>query len=89
MATMEKIFKCLSCSSDIRLERKPDNTGWLKYNLDGTEHKDEKQQQYKSNNNNNGAQIEALTKKVETLESKVDTLIAQIQMLRSELKTKK
>ena len=40
MAAMQKVFKCLNaeCKQDIRLERKPDNTGWIKTNLDGTPH---------------------------------------------------
>ena len=42
MAAMDKVFKCLSCGADIRLERKQDNTGWNKYNLDGSAHVDEK-----------------------------------------------
>jgi hypothetical protein len=80
MAALEKIFNCLTCGAQIKLERKADNSGWLKYNLDGSDHVDEKKK------SNAGVQVAELTKKVETLESKLDTLIAQIQMLRSELK---
>ena len=43
MAALAKIFQCLSCKADIRLERKPDNSGWLRYNLDGSAHVDQKQ----------------------------------------------
>ena len=42
---LDKTFPCLTCKQNIRLARRDDNSGWLKYNLDGTEHKHEKQQQ--------------------------------------------
>ena len=77
---LEKTFQCLSCGQEIKLECK-DNR-WLRWNLDGTPHVDER----KKSNNNSSTQIANLAKKVETLESKLDTLIAQIQMLRSEIK---
>jgi len=88
LATMERVFPCLTCKKEIRLERKADNTGWNKFNLDGSAHIHENK---KSNNNttSSSTQVAELTKKVETLESKIDTLIAQITMLRSEVKSKK
>jgi TolA-binding protein len=88
LAALEKIFKCLSCGQEIKLERKLDNSGWNKFNLDGTAHKDERK---KSNNinNNNSAQIAELTKQISELKDKVRIIISQIQMLRSEVKKSK
>ena len=83
-AQLEKTYQCLTCKQDMKIERKPDNSGWNKFNLDGTAHIDER----KKSNNNNGTQIAELAKKVETLESKIDVLISQIQMLRSDVKKK-
>ncbi len=45
MAALEKIYNCLSCGQEIKLERKPDNSGWFRYNLDGTKHVDFKKKQ--------------------------------------------
>jgi hypothetical protein len=81
MATMEKVFKCLSCGADIRLERKANNSGWNKFNLDGSEHVDEKKK-----SNTTGAQIAALAQEVKGLKETVNILISQVQGLRSELK---
>ena len=80
MAALEKTFQCLTCKQNIKLERKPDNSGWNKYNLDGTAHIDERK---KSNNN---TQLAELSKQVSDLREMVNILISQIQMLRSELK---
>jgi hypothetical protein len=43
---MSKIFKCLTCGEDIKLQRKDDDSGWNRYNIDGTPHSDQKK--YKS-----------------------------------------
>jgi chromosome segregation ATPase len=40
MAALEKVYPCLTCGQDIKLERK-DNR-WLRWNLDGTVHIDPK-----------------------------------------------
>jgi hypothetical protein len=71
----------MTCHAQIKLERKPDNSGWIRWNIDGTPHEHHtpkksfpQQQQSKT------------AEKVEQLERKIDTLIAQIQMLRSEFK---
>ena len=82
MAVMEKIFPCLTCKQDIKLERKPDNSGWLKFNLDGSEHKHEnKKQQYQQEQNK---KIEELTTEISKLKSEVKNLVAAIQFLRME-----
>ena len=75
----------MSCGQQIKLERKPDNTGWNKYNLDGTPYIDERK---RSNNNSNSTQIAELAKQVSDLKETVNILISQIQMLRSEVKAK-
>jgi hypothetical protein len=66
MAALERIYNCMSCRQQIKLERKQDGSGWLKWNLDGTKHVDfnnknsslstattTKVQQRQNNNNNN------------------------------------
>jgi uncharacterized coiled-coil DUF342 family protein len=85
MASLEKVFNCLTCGAQIRLERKADNSGWLKYNLDGSDHVDEK----KNKNSQTQQQIAELTKQVSGLNETVKVLISQIQSLRSEVKSKR
>jgi hypothetical protein len=45
MTALEKTFECFTCKQPVKLERKPDNSGWLKTNLDGTPHIDQKKKQ--------------------------------------------
>jgi hypothetical protein len=50
-----------------KLEHRPDNSGWIKYNLDGTKHTDAKKstkQQKAVITVDNGPQIEAVTNQV-------------------------
>ena len=42
---LDKTFKCLTCQADIKLQRKDDDSGWNRYNLDGTPHVDVKKKQ--------------------------------------------
>lgn len=87
MAAMEKVFKCLTCRKDIRLERKPDNSGWNKFNLDNTPHVDERKKPSSGDNNNNKAQqIEALTEQVAALTSEVRSLKVYVEALARGLK---
>ena len=74
MAALEKTFPCMTCQATIKLERKPDNSGWIRWNLDNTPHEHPKKSFPKT------------AEKIEALEKKVDLLIAQIQMLRSDFK---
>jgi hypothetical protein len=85
---LDKTFSCLTCKQNIRLARRDDNSGWLKYNLDGTEHKHEKQQQqgYPSKTSQ---QITQLSEEVKGLRETVNILVSQITMLRSDVKNKK
>jgi len=78
-AQLEKVFQCLTCKQDIKLARKDDNSGWLRFNLDGTPHVDEKKK------SNNSTQIAELTKQVSELKDTVHILVSQIQQLRSEV----
>lgn len=41
-------FTCYRCQQEIKLKRKPDNSGWIRLDLNGTtEHNCKKQQQTK------------------------------------------
>jgi hypothetical protein len=71
------------------LARRDDNSGWLKYNLDGTGHKHEKQQQQQGYPSKTSQQITQLSEEVKGLHEAVNILVSQITMLRSELKNKK
>jgi hypothetical protein len=89
MAALEKVFSCMTCGAQIKLERKSDNSSWIKYNLDGSQHVDErksKKQQPQAVTVDNDKQIAELTKRVFELKETVNVLISQIQMLRSDVK---
>ena len=88
MAALEKVSTCLSCGQEIKLERKSDNSGWNKWNLDGTKHVDERKNKRQSSVDN-GSQIAELAKQVSDLKQAVNILISQIQMLRSDMKQEK
>ncbi len=97
MAALEQVYSCLSCGQHNKVERKPDNSGWIKYNLDGTNYIDVKRstKQHQSSGPqsattvaDNGLQIAALAEQVKELKEIVNILISQIQMLRSDV-TKK
>jgi hypothetical protein len=88
LAALEKVYTSLSCGQEIKLERKPDNSGWNKWNLDGTKHVDERKTN-KKQSVDNGPQLAELTKQVSDLKDTVNILISQIQMLRSDLRNKK
>jgi hypothetical protein len=78
---LDKIFPCLTCKKEIKLARNDTNTGWLRFNLDGTPHIDEKK-----GNNATAEQIAQLSEEVKGLKETVKVLISQIQILRSDLK---
>ena len=69
----------MTCNQEIKLERKPDNSGWIRWNLDNTPHEHPPTKKFAQSSNKT-------LEKVEQLEKKVDLLIAQIQMLRSDFK---
>jgi hypothetical protein len=66
MAALEKTFQCMTCQAQIKLERKPDNSGWIRWNIDGTPHEHPKKPFAQSKTAEN----------IEQLERKIDTLIA-------------
>jgi hypothetical protein len=35
---LDKTYPCLTCKQEIKLARKDDNSGWDKFNLDGSAH---------------------------------------------------
>ena len=88
MASLQKIYPCLSCGQEIRLERK-DNK-WLRWNLDGTMHVDPtKKTQQQQPTITSSASTAAAQTPVSSLERKIDILIAEVQALRIELQKKK
>jgi hypothetical protein len=97
MAAMEKVFKCLTCQKEIRLERKPDNSGWPRWSLDGTNHVDVSSKKSKQQRQHSpqavaadcAPQIADLAKQVSGLKDTVNILIARIESLRSKIKTVK
>ncbi len=74
---MQKTFKCLSCQRDIRLERKPDDSGWNKFNLDGTPHIDQKKQ--KQNQQQQRQQQPAVQPQVQQSDNNVQEAIALLR----------
>lgn len=74
--TSEKTFPCLTCKQEIRLQRNADNSGWLRFNLDGSPHIDAKKSFPSSKT------ADSISK----LESKIDQLIKEVQELKIELK---
>jgi cell division protein FtsB len=80
MATLQKTFECLTCKQDIKLARKEDNSGWDKFNLDGSPHV------HPPKKNQQHAQIQTLADEVGELKAQIKILISQVQMLRSDCK---
>lgn len=78
MAISQKTFPCLSCRQEIRLERKAYNSGWNKFNLDGSAHIHEKKTTVRADRTES-AQLTAMSEQIKIL-------IAQVQSLRSEIK---
>jgi hypothetical protein len=71
----KRVFSCFKCHQEIKLKRKPDNTGWIRLNLDNvTAHQcdssfNKKEQQQPSNNNDN------LTKEVAAIKAQLLVLL--------------
>lgn len=80
---MDKVFKCLTCGADIRLERDQQNNKWIKYNLDNSPHIDERKQQ-KGSSQQTQQKIEQLTTEITELRSEVKNLVAAVQFMRME-----
>jgi hypothetical protein len=93
LAALEKVYPCLTCGQEIKLERK-DNR-WLRWNLDGSAHIDPKKQSRQQPTITSSASTAAATPPpttappASTLERKLDHLIAEVQALRLELQRRK
>lgn len=89
----QKPYECFTCKKEIRLQRNSSNTGWLKFNLDGTEHVHlRKQQQPKQTPptiTSSASTAQAAPTQASSLERKLDHLIAEVQALKLELQSQK
>jgi hypothetical protein len=92
---LQKTYQCLTCKADIKLAGNGDNSGWDKFNFDGTPHihshqrqqqKPHQQSQRQQQPDYYSKEIEALTSQVKELKETVNILVTQITMLRGELK---
>ncbi len=67
----------MTCQQDIRLQRKDDNSGWLRFELDGvTTHKCQRKKKEPSSTNTNNT-----SSSMTELEHKIDRLSEQIKHL--------
>jgi hypothetical protein len=73
--TLDKTFPCMTCGADIKLQRKDDDSGWNRFNLDGTVHVDAKKKSSPPTTQQQTGQLEA----------KIDTLITEVRALREEI----
>jgi hypothetical protein len=83
-ATLEK--PCFSCGQQVKLERKPDNSGWLLWNLDGTKHVDFKKQQPQQQQGSSLTyqKLEELQKEISELKGQIENLVVGISNMRLE-----
>ena len=86
MAAMQKVFKCLNtnCLQEIRLERKADNSGWIKTNLDGTPHVHDNKKGARAERTESAQQQQQ--QQLTAMSEQIKILITQVQLLRSEIK---
>jgi hypothetical protein len=78
---LDKTFKCMSCGADIKLQRKDDDSGWNRYNLDGTPHVDvkKKKQQVQRSQEPPRQQVAGETRAVpQTSTLSVDHVVASL-----------
>jgi hypothetical protein len=89
MAAMEKVYSCLTCNQDIRLERKDNH--WLKWNLDNTSHvcnsskKKKAQEEQQQQKQLPRSELTDLQDQVTDLQAYIKTLVTQVQLLRQEV----
>jgi len=81
---LEKTFSCLTCRHEIKLQRKDDNSGWLKFNLNGTphEHENKKQQPQTVTAPSTTPTTPSTAADITKLEAKMDAMMAEIKILR-------
>jgi hypothetical protein len=95
--TKKQPFRCFRCNEIVKLTRKPDNSGWNRYELDGTTlHKCQgKKQQHaqqvstdgtnetKNPSTNTGAtDTLGVQEKLDTILTKLDTLQKTMELIR-------
>jgi hypothetical protein len=90
---LQKPFTCFTCKQEIKLARKDDNSGWLKFNMDGTEHKHSTTSNSKTKTTTTTTSagptttltmLAALEKRISTLSESVTSLEYKIDQLKLE-----
>jgi len=79
---LEKLFPCKACNNNIRLQRKDDDSGWIRYEADGQTLHNCPAAKKKFQGSSKTLE------KLESMEKKIDLLISEVQALRQELKVK-
>jgi hypothetical protein len=69
----------MTCRQDIKLERKSDNSGWNKFNLDGSPHVHTPKKQ--KNNNNTNDDVSSRLASIETKLDKLDLIAKMLEAL--------
>jgi hypothetical protein len=89
-AQLQKPFVCFTCKQEIKLARKDDNSGWLKFNMNGTEHKHSSTSNSKTKTATTTTAattltvLAALEKRILTLSESVTSLEYKIDQLKLE-----
>lgn len=81
---LQKTYQCKACQKDIKLQRKEDDSGWLRFEIDGvTTHNCSAKK--KSFGGAGGGGYAAIEKKIDTLSEDVKTLQEAIYRLEATL----
>jgi hypothetical protein len=81
-------FTCYTCGQEIKLKRKPDNSGWFRFNLDGaTEHncRTKNQQQQEQQKPLAATTSTDLLKEVTTIKSQLLVLVSRLDRIEAGL----
>ncbi len=94
-----KTFTCFKCGKSIKLRRKADNSGWIRFDLDGaTTHECEKKKKQPEQSSPAAALIQKepptvaiadLADEVAELKSQIKSLVTQIELILHELQKRK
>jgi hypothetical protein len=81
MAAMEKVYPCLVCKQDIRLERKDNH--WVKWNLDGTAHVDQqkKQKQQQPQQQQQSPAADLTKKEIAAIRAELQVIVMKLEAL--------
>lgn len=60
----QKQFKCFDCKNEVKLQRKDDDSGWLRFNLDNTPHNCQKKKFFSSKQSQNDTEVKDLLRQV-------------------------